>query len=133
MFQRCLLKHKLTHAISSLSPAAIKIMKAEVLKNRFNLPVLFLHDYCWISTAAAYNAEKQYNTLIKNADFLTEAKKFSINDDRVDAFYARIFDSRNTVDLENIVKLVLIFSYVNAKVELEFSIKDVVFSSNMLG
>ena len=107
-------------------------MKAEVLKNRFNLPVLFLHDYCWISTAAAYNAEKQYNTLIKNADFLTEAKKFSINDDRVGAFYPRIFDSRNTVDLENIVKLVLIFSYVNAKVELGFSIKDIVFSSNML-
>ena len=72
---------------------------------------LFLHDHCWVSSAAADNAEKQYNALIKIEDFLTKAKKFSIKDDRVDAFYTRILISSNTVDLENIAILVLICSH----------------------
>ena len=40
--------------------------------------------------------------------------KFSINDDRVDAFYARILDSSYNVELESIVKLILILSHGNA-------------------
>ena len=100
MFQRCPLKYKHTCAISTLSPAEIKIMKPDVLKKRFNSVVFFLHDYCCISSFAADNAEKQYIGLIKNGDFLTKAKKFSMKDDRVDAFYSRILDSSNTVDFD---------------------------------
>ena len=74
-------------------------MRPEFLKKKFNSLLLFLYDHCWKSSAAADNGENLYNVLIKNADFLTETKKFSIIDDRVDAFYARIFDSSNTFDL----------------------------------
>ena len=39
-------------------------------------------------------------------------------------FYAGIFYSSNTVDLENIVRVVLIFSHGNTRVESGFSIND---------
>ena len=107
-------------------------MKPEGLKKRFNSLILLLHDHRWISSVAADNAEKQYNNLIKNADFLTEAKKFSIIDDRVDTFYARILDSSHTVDLESIVRLVLILSHGNGRVESGFSINDDILLPNML-
>ena len=84
-------------------------MKPEVLKKRFNSFVLFLHNPCWKFSAAADNAEKHYNA-DKNADFLTEAKKFS----RANAFFVWILDSNNTADLENTVRLILIFSHRSA-------------------
>ena len=93
---------------------------------------LLLDIFRWISSVAADNAEKQYNNLIKDADFLTEAKTFSIIDDRVDTFYACILDSSHTVDLENIVRLVLILSHGNARVESGFSINDDILPPNML-
>ena len=129
---RCPLKYKLTRAISSLSSTKIKIMKPEFLNKRFNSLVLFLHVHCWISSTAVDSTEKQYNVLIKNADFLTEAKKFSIIDDRVDASFARIFDSSNTFDVESIVRLILILSHGNARVETGFSESDDILLPNML-
>lgn len=57
------------------------------------------------------HAEKHYN-----ADFLTEAKKLSINDDRADVFFTWILDSSNMIDLENTVRLVLILSHGNPKI-----------------
>ena len=101
-------------------------MRPEFLKKKFNSLLLFLYDHCWKSSAAADNGENLYNVLIKNADFLTETKKFSIIDDRVDAFYARIFDSSNTFDLVDwcnwlIVRLVLILSHGKARVESGFT------------
>ena len=107
-------------------------MKPAALKKRFNCLVLSLHGEHWISIVAAEKAEKQYKSLIKNADFLSEAKKFNINDDRVDNFYSKIFDSSNTIDLENVVRLILILSLGNASVEAGFSINADNLSSNML-
>ena len=82
-------------------------MKPAALKKGFNSLVLFLHGECWISIVAAEKAEKQYKSLIKNADFLLEAKKFNINDDRVDNFCSKIYGSSSTIDLENVVRLIL--------------------------
>ena len=107
-------------------------MKPAALKKRFNCLVLSLHGEHWISIVAAEKAEKQYKSLIKNSDFLSEAKKFNINDDRVDNFYSKIFDSSNTIDLENVVKLILILSHGNARVEAGFSINADILSPNML-
>ena len=101
-------------------------------KKRFNSFVLFLHGECWISIIEAEKAEKQYKSLIKNADFLLEAKKFNINDDRVDNFYYKIFDSSNSIDLESVVRLILMLSHGNARVEAGFPIDANILSPNML-
>ena len=90
------------------------------------------HDDRIISSIAAEKAEKQYNQLINNSNFLEEASKFNINDDRVNEFYSRILDSSVTLDLENVVRLVLILSHGNARVESGFSINNDILSENML-
>ena len=43
-----------------------------------------------------------------------------------------IFDSSNTTDLENVVRLILILSHGNARVEAGFSINADILSPNML-
>ena len=70
--------------------------------------------------------------MINNSDFLEEASKFNINDDRVDGFYSCILDSSVTLDLENVVRLVLILSHGNARVESGFSVYNDILSENML-
>ena len=63
---------------------------------------------------------------------MEEAKKFSIQDNRLDEFYAQIFDSNVFIDLENVVQIVLILSYNNACVESGFSVNDGIMVENML-
>ena len=132
LFEKCPLKFKMTRAISCQSPTEISSLKPEILKKRFNLLVQLFHDDRIIYSIAAEKAEKQYNQLINNSDFLEEASKFNINDDRVDEFYSRILDSSVTLDLENIARLVLILSHGNARVEPGFSINKDILSENML-
>ena len=50
----------------------------------------------------------------------------------MDTFYARILDSSHTFDFESIVRLVLILSHGNARVESGFSINDDILLLNML-
>ena len=132
LFEKCPLKFKMTRAISCLSPTEISSLKPEILKERFNLLVQLFHVDRIISSIAAEKVEKQYNQLTSNSDFLEEALKFNISDDRVDEFYSRILDSSVTLDLENVVRLVLILSHGNARVESGFSINNDILSEDML-
>ena len=50
----------------------------------------------------------------------------------MDEFYSRIFDSAAYVDLENVVRLVLLLSHGNARVESGFSINSDILLENML-
>ena len=70
-----------------------------------------------MSTADGDKATIQYNSLIENKNFLEETKMFSIQDDRLDDFYAQIFYSNVFIELENVVRIVLILSHGNACVE----------------
>ena len=70
--------------------------------------------------------------MIEKKGFLEGAKKFSIPDDRLDDFYARIFDSNVFIDLENVVRIVLILSHGNARLESEFSVNGDILVENML-
>ena len=126
------LKYQFTHSISSLSPIEISVLKPDSLKHRFNCLVQSLFDGGWVSSSAAEKAEKQYSGLIKNEDFLKEAKSYNVIDDRIDTFYARILDSGDTIDLQNVVRMILILSHGNARVESGFSVNDDIIMTNML-
>ena len=69
-----------------------------------------LIDLGHVSSESVNKAKRQYNKLIDNKDFISVAKKISINSDRVDEFYARILNSPLEVDLVVIVHLCLILS-----------------------
>ena len=77
-------------------------------------------DLGHVSSESADKAKRHYSKLIDNKDFISESKKFSINSDRVDKFYARILNSPSEVDLIVILRLCLILSHGNARVESGF-------------
>ena len=126
------LQYKFTRSISALSPVEISLLKPETLINRFEQLVEELHEDSWITSLEAERAIKQYKTLTVNPDFILEAKTFNINEDRLDTFYSRILDSSSTTDLEYVVRLVLIMSHGNARVESGFSVNDDILLPNML-
>ena len=102
IFERSPLRYKFTKGISSLSPTQICSLKPEFMKKRFSLLVEYLHECNHLPTADGDKAIGQYNSLIENKGFLKRAKKFSIQDNRLDDFYARIFDFNVFIDLENV-------------------------------
>ena len=66
--------------------------------------------------------QKSNTKLLDNKDFLLESTRFNINKDQVDVFYSCILDSSSTMDLEKVMKLILIISQGNARVESGFSV-----------
>ena len=131
--ERSPLQYNFVRSASSLSPIDIGVVDSDILIGRFEKLALELHDDKWISVAQAERALKQYKTLIKNKDFISEAKKFDIREDRVDEFYSRILDGPSTVDLEVVVRFVLIVSHGNARVESGFSVNGEILLPNMYG
>jgi hypothetical protein len=131
--ERSPLQYNLTRSISSLSPRVIGVLRFDALVSRFEKLMTELHDDRWISALQAEKSLKQYKTLISNADFIKKAKEFNIREDRVDTFYSQVLDSPSTVDLEGVVRLVLIVSHGNARVESGFSVNGDILLPNMLG
>lgn len=127
IFEDSPLKYKLTKGISSLSPTQICSLKPEFMKKNFSLQEL-LQECNHLSTADGDKSTRQYNSLIENKGFLEEAKKFSIQDDRLDGFYAQIFVF---VGLENF-RMVLILSHDNIHMESGFSANGEILMENML-
>ena len=132
IYERCPLKFKLTRPISSLSPQEISAKSDDVLKQRFGKLCEILHENNWLTTQNAEKAEKQYAELLDNKDFRKAAEKFDLITDRVDVFWSEICDSNGTIDLENIMQLVLILSHGNARVESGFSINGDILLPNQL-
>ena len=59
--------------------------------------------------------------MLNNKDFLAEAGKLDMVNDRIDH---RILDSAKTAQLEKIVRMIVIISHGNTKVEAGFSVYD---------
>ena len=90
-----------------------------------------LMDLGHVSSESADKAKRHYSKLIDNKDFISESKKFSIISDRVDKFYARILNSPSEVDLIVILRLCLILSHGNARVESGFFNNENLLQVNM--
>ena len=86
---------------------------AKSLIKQFSKLMDTLIDLGHVSSESVNKTKRQYSKLIDNKDFISEAKKFGINSDRVDEFYARILNSLSEVDLIVIVCLCLILSHGN--------------------
>ena len=111
--------------MSSLSPKEITSKKSSTMISYFHELVNELFENKWISsTHEAENTEKQYKEMLNNKDFLAEDGKFDMANDRIDQFYSRILDSAKTAQLEKIVRMIVIISHKNARVEAGFSVND---------
>ena len=125
------MKCKVVVGLSSLSPIQMLHVSAKSLVKGFSKLMETLIDLGHVSSESADKAKRQYSKLIDNKDFISEPKKFSINSDLVDEFYARILYSPSEVDLIVIVPLCLILSHGNARVEFGFSINENLLQVNM--
>ena len=100
-------------------------VSAKSLVKGFSKLMETLIDLGHVSSESADKAKRQYSKLVDNKDFISEPKKFSINSDLVDEFYARILYSPSEVDL------IVILSHGNARVEFGFSINENLLQVNM--
>ena len=118
VFERSPLKQKLTKALSSLSPNVI-VTTASVAVTRMSTLVEILHEKNHISVSTADMVNRLFADMIKQEKFLEACKNLKWND-RLDDFYK--IHSSPYPELWNLIKLVLIVSHGNARVEAGFSV-----------
>ena len=132
MKERSPLKYTLTRPLSSLSPIDINAKGKATIIGRFSKLCEIICDKKWLAIRNAQNAERQFDQLLSNVDFVSKSESFDIHNDRVDVFWSEICDSHSMIDLLNIIRLVLVISHGNDRVESGFSINGDIILPNML-
>ena len=96
--------------------------------NNFSKLCLLLNEQGWITTLCADRAEASYKLFIANTDVKNHMKEFNM-DERLDVFYMNHL-SRH-VELREVVKLAMILSHGNARVESGLSANEDMLVENM--
>ena len=99
---------------------------------RFDKFLELLTESKWLSSTSADRAKHQYSEFIANKKVLQKMKEFDIGD-RVDEFYMNTFKDLNLKmpELLQVVKITLILSHGQARVESGFSINEQILAENM--
>ena len=126
--ERSPLLYKFTLYISSLSPTQIAVGNHDFLTDLFSKLCLYLFECNWISSLCAAPAETSYKSFIKSNDVKERMKAFTL-DLRSDTLYMELFKTQ--IELREVVKIVLILSHGNARVEAGVSINEDMLSGNM--
>ena len=134
VLERSPLKYPLSLFISSLSPTQIRTAPDEMLAKRFGKLMEMLSSSKWITCASAERALKQYKLLLADGVLESKFNDFSMENDRLDEFYHGVFGQFNQPceELKKVVKLILILSHGNARVESGFSINKEILAVNLL-
>ena len=127
------------HAVENVkvgSVAALVCKKAKkVQKCKTNAPNFLVHlvkklkENCnWISSLCANHAETSYKSFIKSNDVKERMKAFTRNL-RIDTLYMELLKAH--IELREVVKIILILSHGNARVEAGVSVNEDMLSENM--
>lgn len=131
IFDRSPLKFSLTRAISSLSPTVVSHSVDQAVK-RFDALLTILHEKNHVLAIVADKAKEQFSKLMQDSTFREEARKFDWTTHRLDNLFNKFVGSKPAfTELWEIIKLVLILSHGNARVESGFSINQSPLLSNM--
>ena len=126
--ERSPLWYKFSLYISSLSPTQIAAESYDFLTDLFSKLCLHLVECNWISSLCTMRAETSYKSLIKRNDVRERMKAFTL-DLRIDTLYMELLKTH--IELRKVVKIVLILSHGNARVEAGVSINEDMLSENM--
>ena len=130
--ERSPVKYSLTLYLSSLSPTQICSISDELLNKRFKKLLETLFDSLLISAKVADRAKVQYVKFTGNKKVMEKMNQFDIIKDRADEFYMNLFSGvPHFPELEEVVKLCVILSHGNARVESDFSINKLIMDVNM--
>lgn len=119
LFERSPLKYRLTKALSAFSPTVITQSVSTAVK-RLNTLLQILHDTNHVSASTADIAKRQFSELLQSKEFLSACSHFEFGH-RLDSFYFDFVGSYYS-ELWSVLKIVLILSHGNARVESGFSI-----------
>ena len=114
--------------ISSLSPTQIAAGNHDFLTDLFSKLCLHLVECNWISSLCADHAETSYKFFAKSNDVKERMKAFTL-DLRIDTLYMELLKTH--IELSEAVKIVLVLSHGNARVEAGVSISEDMLSENM--
>ena len=135
--ERSPLKYSLSLYLSSLSPIQITSVSDEVLGKGFDKVLEHLDESGWISSTMADRVQSEYRILIKDRNVMNKMSSFDISSDRVDQLYFSLINNERKnlyeirKDLYEIIKLCMILSHGNARVEAGFSINEQILEVNM--
>ena len=117
------IQYPLTLFLSRLPSMQIIAVSDKSLKKRFGNILENLLDASWISGKVADRAKLQYIKLLGNNKVKEQMRTSDVNKDRGDEFYMNIFsDVLPLAEFKELVKVCLILSNGNARVESGFSI-----------
>ena len=94
----------------------------------FSKLCLHLLECNWISILCANHAETSYKSFIKSNDVKERMKAFT-RDLRIDTLYMELLKTH--IELREVVKIILILSHGNARVEAGVSVNEDMLSENM--
>lgn len=121
--ERCCLNFPLTQAVSSISP---KVISKSITTSQARMTSLLgqLHENLYISSETADVVKRQFDKLLETPDFKFRCQAFVFSD-RLDEFYSEMLVGRaDYTELWVVIKIVLILSHGNARVEAGFSINS---------
>ena len=114
--------------ISSLSPTQIAAGNHGFLTDLFSKLCFHPVECDWISSFCPDRAETSYKSFIKSNDVKERMKAFTL-DLRIDTLYMELLKTH--IELSEVVKIVLVLSHGNARVEAGVSISEDMLSENI--
>ena len=124
------LKYRLCIALPSLSPGQMSAAKKSTLVKNVDKLLEILVTKAWLSSVSADRAQSQYRKIIEDKSFLKRCSEFNMFESRLDDFFMEALANTST-DLIAVVKLCLVLSHGNARVESGFSINEQILQENM--
>ena len=113
-----------------LSPLQLKVASNSVLIKLFDKLIGILINAEWTASMYTGRAQTEYADMIKNKKFIDVVHEFDIIEDWLNDFYMK-FLNQSYIHLCEVVKLCLILSRGNARVESSFSIKSDIIEKNL--
>ena len=113
-----------------LSPLQLKVASNSVLIKLFGKLIGILINAEWTASMYTGRAQTEYADMIKNKKFIDVVHEFDIIEDWLNDFYMK-FLNQSYIHLCEVVKLCLILSRGNARVESSFSIKSDIIEKNL--
>ena len=134
MLNKSLLKYNFVRFVSSISPSTIN-NSPDAAKKRMEKLLLHLAMCRWISNCDGDAATSQFDVLCRHAEGPLKRMFEDWEDERLDHFYSKIFNSKNFPngfkELESVFQTVFVLSHGNASVESGFSINQEVLVENL--
>lgn len=130
LLERSCLKYPLTEALSCFSPFAILKSVSDSVGQMTKL-LEILHENRYVSAQNADAAKRQYAAMVESGDFISACKRFDFKNRLDQFFFENVGCQEESEELWQVIKIVLVVSHGNARVEGGFSVNKECLTPNL--